>query len=110
MKEFISALKKHGRSVRDNIKGCDPCLRHWDTGHTLVPFYVDEDGEQPELMCACLDEIERLGYRPSLMMHGEHGSRWVVNWSTDGSVECGLSGATKTEACRNALTAVLEAE
>ena len=111
MKEFVEKLKEHGYELLHS--GSD----HWyftAPGADMRILHGNISGEIPELMVACLDEIERLGWSWCIAT----GEAWMgktfphdveIELMKDGYKRLVVTLKTKTEACCNALLAVLEA-
>ena len=106
-------MKKHGYEVEESEDDIgNPCWDWWNVKNDCVEIY-DNPHEQPILLVACLDEINRLGWGWGFSGYSSEGADYYL--SCDRTVKNRLVqvprmvGKTKTEACRNALLAVLEA-
>ena len=118
MKEFVDGLSKYGYEV----------LPRHDYETDKVFWYVmcirvdDTEKEQPELLVACVYEIDRLGWNWELgfkrmggFPEGMEDWGFTVYFSNRGTVvdvrvPLAAPARTATKACRNALIAALEAK
>lgn len=112
MKNFIEALEKYGYEAEGKSIGTDGQWWIVEFGGKYVTIH-DHDREQPELLVACLDEIERLGREWLLSVVSN--AKGIVGYrlstaTTTGRQVLEVRGKTKTEACCNALLAALDAK
>lgn len=119
MKDFIEALKKHGYKIGGPHELSNNVTYIMDgDGKPIVGFYANEGKECAFLVLWCLDEIERLGWDWDFSRNSGRDARSGNYFiSCDRIVDSrlleethGSWGKTKTEACCNALVAVLEAK